>query len=194
VAKTLTAFAFRLLRAVAAGTIVAFLISLLRPFLKSAGQVVEPYVKLQLPTYALTQACLVLLFLLLVVLLRKLPWKIWRSLKLGLIPFDDWIWLSSVVFFWLALELRHTLLAWGSIGLAVLLTAAGGLITRRATQAKRSPSGRVESDLPVPEGGEDLLGRREIIEGLMSTILLEEPEVIAVTGAYGEGKTSFLNL
>jgi predicted KAP-like P-loop ATPase len=46
----------------------------------------------------------------------------------------------------------------------------------------------------VPEGGEDRLGRRGMIEGLISTILLEEPEVIAVTGAYGEGKTSFLNL
>jgi hypothetical protein len=143
VANTLTTFPVRLFRAVAAGTSVALLISLFRPFLKSAGHAVELYVKLRLPTYALTQACLVLLFLLLVALLKKLPWKIWRSLKLGLIPFHDWIWLVSVVFFWLALELRHTLLAWGSMGLAVLLTAAGWLIIRRTTQANRSQSARV---------------------------------------------------
>jgi hypothetical protein len=180
---------------VAAGTVVAFLISLFRPLVKPAGERVEPYLKLlRLPTHALTQSCLVLLSLLLIALLSKLPKRISRSWKLGLIPFPDWLLVSSVVIFWVALESGYAALAWGSIGFMVLMTAADVLIALSSAKVDRSPLGLVESDLPVQEGGEDLLGRREIIEGLVSAIVLEQPEVIAVTGAYGEGKTSFLNL
>jgi hypothetical protein len=118
----------------------------------------------------------------------------WRSLRLGLIPFRGWFWLLSVVVFWIALESSYAPLAWGSVSFAALVAVADALIGRDSAKAERIPPGLVESDLPVQEGGEDLLGRKGIVEGLVATILLEQPEVIAVTGAYGEGKTSFLNL
>lgn len=47
---------------------------------------------------------------------------------------------------------------------------------------------------PVPEDGNDLLGRSDVIDALISTILFEQPVTIALTGAYGDGKTSLLNL
>jgi KAP-like P-loop domain-containing protein len=76
----------------------------------------------------------------------------------------------------------------------VLVTAAVDFVGRGATRLPEEVSGILESDFPVPEGGEDLLGRQPIVDGLVSTILLEQPAVIAVTGGYGEGKTSLLNL
>jgi len=51
-----------------------------------------------------------------------------------------------------------------------------------------------EVDLPVPEDGQDLLGRAETIDALDAKILLESPPIIAITSDYGYGKTSFLNL
>lgn len=46
----------------------------------------------------------------------------------------------------------------------------------------------------MPENGTDLLDRGEMIESVVSTILLQPPPIVAVTGRYGDGKTSFLNL
>lgn len=63
----------------------------------------------------------------------------------------------------------------------------------KATKAEE-PRCELEPDLPIPENGEDLLSRQDTIDGLISTLLLEEPTVIAVTGTYGDGKTSLLNL
>ncbi len=180
--------------AVAAGSALAFFISLSRPYILSVRNLVEPYFKINLPTWALWRACVVLFCLTLIAVLRQLPQKIWRSLRLGLVPFQGWLWALSVAVFWLALESCHAPLAWGSIGLALLLTAVGGLVARGSAKNRGPSIGFIEPDGPVQEDGEDLLGRRGIIDRLVSTIVQEEPEVIAVTGEYGEGKTSFLNL
>ena len=77
------------------------------------------------------------------------------------------------------------------------LRDCGGSLDRqhlRRLYVNPDPSGLLEPDLPVPEDGEDLLGRRELVESVVSTILLEAPAIVAVTGRYGDGKTSFLNL
>lgn len=109
-------------------------------------------------------------------------------------PFRVWLWVSSIIAFWIAVESSHLMLALGSIGFAGLVALGDALIYRGSRSVEPLVPDLIESDLPVQEGGEDLLGRREIVEGLISTIVLEQPAVIAVTGAYGEGKTSFLNL
>lgn len=189
----LTPRALGLLRAVAAGTTLAFLTSLFRPLFKPAAELLKPYL-LPLPSHTLAQALVALLSLVVIALLLKLPLKAWRSLELGLIPLQDWVWVPSVAAFWIAYELQHALLAWGSLAFAGLLTAAVGLIGRGSPKPAEGASRVLESDLPVREGGDDLLGRGEIIESLVRTILFEQPEIVAVTGAYGDGKTSFLNL
>jgi energy-coupling factor transporter transmembrane protein EcfT len=190
---SLTPRALGLLYVVAIGTTLGFLISLSRPLIKLGGALLKSYL-LPLPPHTFTQALVVLLSLIAVGLLRKLPWKIWRSLKLGLIRFQDWVWGFSVVIFWLAYDSHRAALARGSIAFAVLASALADLFGRGSTKINQGMSGVLESDLPVPEGGEDLLGRQEMIGDLVSTILLEQPAIIAVTGTYGEGKTSFLNL
>ena len=179
-------------RAVALGTILAFVASLFG--------LVEPIKCLllktwsRLPSHAFEQMSVLLLSLFLLALLARLPWRFWCSLRLGLIPFS-WIWAPSVAICWLAYETHHARLASASITAAVVVTGAAQLIVRgSAADVGPDVSGFLEPDLPVPEGGEDLLGRRELVESLVSTILLETPSIIAVTGGYGDGKTSFLNL
>jgi hypothetical protein len=87
------------------------------------------------------------------------------------------------------LEFHQARVAWGIVGVTILLTAGYNLIQRRAATVEPKQLGLLDSDLPIPEDGEDLLGRRPIINDLISDIVLEKPEVIAITGAYGEGKT-----
>jgi hypothetical protein len=183
-----------LFRAIAIGTVLAFFLSLSRPMIEPTRDLLGPYLTLPRPIHWKTQALIVLLLLLLIALFKKLPWRIWRSLKLGLIPLQSWLWALSVAIFWLALESHRARLAWSSLAFAGLLTGASLLIGPRSTKSSPSDPGFLESDFPVPEGGEDLLGRQGIVAALVSTIVLEQPEIIAVTGMYGEGKTSFLNL
>jgi hypothetical protein len=141
------------------------------------------------------QAFAVLFSLLLIAFLTKLPSKVWRSLGLGLIPISSWVWVLSVAAAWVAYENGHIRVSGGSIALAVVVTVGTSLINRRpASITTLSAPGLSEPDLPVIEGGEDLLGRQALMESLVSMILLDPPAIIAVTGKYGEGKTSFLNL
>jgi len=160
--------------------------------LKPAHELLNSYLP-PLPPHTLAQAIVVLILLFLMALFGKLPRKISRSVKLGLIPFPVWISVLSTAAFWVAYDSHHALLALAGIGFAALLSMASSLLTRSSPRLDKRPRS-IESDLPVPEGGEDLLGRRDIVEGLVSMILLEEPAIIALTGAYGDGKTSLLNL
>jgi hypothetical protein len=57
-----------------------------------------------------------------------------------------------------------------------------------------SSQGITDPDLPLAEDGQDLLGRGKLINELLNRILLDQLSVIAVTGEYGNGKTSLLNL
>jgi KAP family P-loop domain len=185
--------ALTFLRAVLAGTALGFMASICRPLIRPARELLNPYL-LPLPSHTFTQALVALLLLFLMALFSKLPRKLLRSLKLGLIPFPELIWVLSAAVFWVAYDSHRTLLAFASVAFAALLTTAGTLAARSSQTLDSKRPALVESDLPVPEGGKDLLGRREIVEGLVSMILLDQPSIIAVTGAYGDGKTSLLNL
>jgi hypothetical protein len=186
--------AIRLVVAAAAGTALALLLLLFLPFRGSAEHALGALVRLRLPTHAGLQSVLLLLLLIAVVILTKFPWKLWRSLRLGLIAWLDWILVPSLVVSWAAYELHHPLVALGSLAFAVLLIAAPRLIAQAPKTHEQARASILEPDLPVPEGGKDLLDRRELIDSVVSTILLDPPPIIAVTGRYGDGKTSFLNL
>ncbi len=181
------------LRAVIAGTALGFLVSICRPLIGSATLRLQPYL-VRLPPHALAQVLLVALMLFLMALFARLPRKIWVSAKFGLIPLPECIWVLFTAAFWVAYDAHDVFLALSCIPIAALLTMASGQVARSSRQIAPQGASLVESDLPVPEGGRDLLGRREIIDGLVSMILLEQPTVVAVTGAYGDGKTSLLNL
>jgi hypothetical protein len=184
------------LYAVLAGTATAFLILVLSPLKGFVKDLIDPYAGLTTPIHFRAQiivASLALIALLTLALIKLVP-RIWRSLRLGLIPIHNWVWAPVSLVFWIALEWHHPETAWGSVAIGLLVTLAGRLIRKPAQEGRSSASGTLEPDLPVPEGGEDLLDRRGLIESLVSTLLLEPPAIIAVTGSYGDGKTSFLNL
>lgn len=95
--------------------------------------------------------------------------------------------------FWLVLDASFRT-ALGCVAFATLASIASAVAVAVSSTNEYAVTNLTESDLPIAEDGVDLLGRREIIDGLVSRILLEQPSVIALTGAYGDGKTSLLNL
>jgi hypothetical protein len=182
------------LRSVAVGTILASCFLLSTPLLKEAESVLDYLYAWPLPVHALDQAVVVVLSLTLITIFMKLPWKIWRSLRLGLIPVGSLIWAPATTVFWIAFDWRYYKTATASLTVALLITAAAWLVNYRKPADQRQPTTLLEMDLPVAEDGTDLLGRQSLIEELVSAILIESPPTIAVTGEYGDGKTSFVNL
>jgi KAP-like P-loop domain-containing protein len=180
--------------AIIAGTAAALLISAYGTRDRVAKELSTPHPELHRPANVGPEALVILVALIAllgIALPRMLP-KARRSLRLGLIPVQKWVWLPATTVFWIAYEWNYTRVACASIIFGTLATATELLHRRPKQQGK--PAELFESDLPLAEDGEDLLGRREMVESLVATVLLESPAVIAVTGAYGDGKTSFLNL
>lgn len=178
------------------GTSVAYLILLSGAPHKLAIGFVSKYRGAHAPSHAGEQAVVALVAALatLIIFLPRVAQKIGRSLKLRLIPLQNWVWAPAVTVFWVAVEWHHMKTAWASLFLAAFAAGAVQLIGRGPARSNPDVSGFLEADLPIPEDGKDLLDRREMVESLVSTILLEPPAIIAITGAYGDGKTSFVNL
>jgi hypothetical protein len=185
--------ATRWLLAVAAGTALAFLLLFLFPLVVPDEQILQGYIKQSLPLHAFAMAVVIGIAVIAVVILT-VRIRIWRSLQLGLIRLPFWFWICIVAGFWLLAESHHYGFALGTVVSAVILSLAIRACAKRITDAPREDSKVLDADLPVPENGEDLLGRRPFVEELVSRILLEKPLVVAVTAPYGAGKTSFLNL
>jgi hypothetical protein len=181
------------LTAVAAGTTVAFLLRFFFPLLVPDEEILRAYVRRSLPPHAVAMA-LTFCIAILAIIIADVVARIWRSLRLGLIRLPLWFWVCAVAGFWLLLESRHFRLALGALVSAVVLSLVMRACARKTADTPRQDSLIFDPDLPVPEDGEDLLGRRPLVEELVSRILLEKPLVIAVTAPYGVGKTSFLNL
>jgi hypothetical protein len=173
--------------AVVLGTVLGWLVSLFSPLLGRPEKLLQSYLKSHLPPQSIAEGLVALVSFLLLGFILALPSKWWRSLRLGLFTFPFWYWALSVAIFWILLDAHHTRAA------AVALTSAGILIViinsigRYSSKSERSVSRLLEPDSPVPENGEDLLGRQGAIEDLVFKILFERPMVIAVTGSYGEG-------
>jgi hypothetical protein len=178
--------------AVITGTMLAFGLWLCFRLVKPNLEALRAY-KQMLPFHsigmALTVGASLLLFAALTMALR-----LWRSLTLGLVRFPMSVWVMCVAAFWLLMESSHPRLAFVPIVGGALLALALKSSGRRTSEPRRKPTDALEEDLPVPQNGVDLLGRRAIIDTLIGRVLFERPLVIAVTGPYGEGKTSFLNL
>lgn len=181
------------LAAIAAGTTLAFLLRFLFPLIIPGEEILKAYVKQSLPVHTLAMAITVGIAVgAIIALIVRV--RIWRSLRLGLIRFPIWFWICLVAGFWVLVESHHYGFALETLVSAVVLLLVIKACARPSADAPRQDSTIIEPDLPVPENGEDLLGRRPFVELLVSRILLEKPLVMAVTAPYGDGKTSFLNL
>jgi len=183
----------RTCRAIIIGTIVAQFIYLLVPLLKSNELDFVSYWKSHSSAHVRAETVVVIVALVLIFALCYAK-RIWRSFQDGLVTFPEWVWVLSVAAFWISIDLKHPVLAVGWIATTAILFLVVLEISGKFRKGTDSEAQIIEPDLPVAENGEDLLGRQEIVEELVSRITMERPMVIALTGGYGEGKTSVLNL
>jgi hypothetical protein len=119
--------------------------------------------------------------------------RVSKSLRLGLLSPIYYLWITALALFDVFIGRRHYFSAVLTLVVSACLTYVANILRERP-----SPSGTIEDpidpDLPVAEDGTDLLNRAEIINGLASIVLREQPSVAALIGGYGDGKTSVLNL
>ena len=116
--------------------------------------------------------------------------KLWRSLRLGLVRLSASIWAAFVAISWLSIESHHPRIAIGVVSGFCVLVSLTSFLRKSHASSKVESSEAAKVELPVSEE----LGLGEAIDALVATIALERPLVVAVTGAYGRGKTSFVNL
>jgi hypothetical protein len=144
------------------------------------------------PTYLWLLLAIVFLAGLILLALKILP-RLWRSLQLGLLRAVAFIWFLAGTAFLTFLGLGHLIAASSTIIVAELLTWSTGRISEPQREVENLQNS-LDPDLPVQEGGTDLLDRGPIVDYLASIAIRERPTVIALTGNYGDGKTSVLNL
>jgi KAP family P-loop domain len=176
---------------VALGTGVAFTIGLLFPLFQDDEILLWSYAKHSTPNHSLALAVVIVAALLIVIALSMQ--KLWRSLRLGLVLFSLSTWFLVVVIFWLLIFTRHPLVATTVIIGAAIGALSIDLLRKTVNDSPPSFEGG-ETDLPISEEGQDLLGRGDAVESLIFKIVYERPAIIAITAPYGRGKTSFVNL
>ena len=120
--------------------------------------------------------------------------RLWRSLRLGLISLRQPVWALTIATCLILFDLHHACSAISAVVIAAIISWAQHLALRKPKAPSKASDTLFDPDLPVPEGGKDLLGRNEVINRLVSLVLREHPSVIALTGEQGFGKTSLLNL
>jgi hypothetical protein len=176
---------------VALGTGVAFSIGLLFPLFQDDETLLWSYAKHSIPNHSLALSVVIVVALLIAITLSMQ--KLWRSLRLGLVPYSLSTSFLVVVIFWLLVFARQPRVAIAVISGAAIGAFSIDFLKRTANDVPPFFKGG-ETDLPLPEDGQDLLGRGDAVEGLIFKIVYERPAIIAITAPYGRGKTSFVNL
>lgn len=65
----------------------------------------------------------------------------------------------------------------------------------RWTATKNETKGsEIDFDNPITTWGQDIVGRRSFVEAVLTRLLIEQEPVVAITGPFGEGKSSAVNL
>jgi hypothetical protein len=119
--------------------------------------------------------------------------RILRSWRSGLVTGIEVMWFVSAgaAFTRLSFTGRYRsllLLGVGVLG-TVLIWYRDSLVERKAAVALEA-----DPDKPIEEAGEDILNRGTVVGSIVRAIVSDLVPVLALTGAYGDGKTSVLNL
>lgn len=119
--------------------------------------------------------------------------RFWRSWWSGLVSGIEVIWFVSAGGAFACLSLTGTyrsllLLGAGLFG-TVLVWYRDVRVGRKAGELLE-----VDPDKPIEEADEDILTRGTVVASIVRAITSDRVPVLAVTGAYGDGKTSVLNL
>jgi hypothetical protein len=99
--------------------------------------------------------------------------RLLRSLRLGLISFGRTIWVVTGAASLVLLDLHHVYSAIFVVLSAAVLAFGQHLIHHKFSPEEKDASGAFDPDMPVPEGGKDLLNRAETINQLVSLVLRE---------------------
>jgi hypothetical protein len=119
--------------------------------------------------------------------------RVWRSWRAGLLSgaFISWLLVSASAFSAVSLTGHVVFLA-----LLVIPSAITIAILRRDAQfASTQPEdAEVNKDRSITRPDEDILNRGPVVASLLRAVTNDRSPVIALTGTYGDGKTSVLNL
>lgn len=119
----------------------------------------------------------------------KRAWTSWRA---GLIS-------ALGVAWFLASGIAFTLLSVTGSLLAVLVLTLGVAATVITSQrdlrlGQNSLIGQADPDEPISARDQDILGRDAVVASIVRAVVEDGTPVVALTGAFGDGKTSVLNL
>ncbi len=119
--------------------------------------------------------------------------RFWRSWRSGLLSGLGVLWFvsSGAAFAWLSLTGSYRsllLLVFGVVG-TVLVWFRDARVAKKVGEVLDT-----DPDRPIEEAGEDILKRGPVVASIVRAIVNDGVPVLALTGAYGDGKTSVLNL
>jgi len=119
--------------------------------------------------------------------------RLWRSWWSGLVSGIEIMWLVSAGGAFACLSLTGTYRSLLLLGVGLLGTV---LVLYRDARVGKKAGGLLDADLdkPIEEAGEDILNRGTLVASIVRAIASDFVPVLALTGAYGDGKTSVLNL
>jgi hypothetical protein len=120
--------------------------------------------------------------------------KLWTSWRAGLLHGIGFAWfLTSVVTFAL-LSFTGSSLCLFVLALGFGITAATFLRDGAVAKRRADPSSENDSDDAILTPDQDILGRGAVVRSLVRAVVNDRTPVLALTGTYGDGKTSVLNL
>jgi len=119
--------------------------------------------------------------------------KFWISWRAGLVSGVSTLWFSASA---LAFTLLGLTGSWLSLCALILGAAGSALILYRDFKVAENPGAPVDADPDEPILNEegDILDRQSVVASIIRTAVNDRSAVVAVTGSYGDGKTSVLNL
>lgn len=122
-------------------------------------------------------------------LLRRISAS-WRA---GLVSAVCIAWLLTSGVGFALLSVTGSYLSLALLGVALVATIVE---LRRDIKLSQNAEARSEADRdrPISKREEDTLGRGDVVDSITRAIVNDRAPVIAVTGSYGDGKTSVLNL
>ena len=119
--------------------------------------------------------------------------KFWRSWWSGLVSGIEVIWVVSAGGAFVCLSLTGTYRSLLLLGVGLLGTV---LVWYRDVRVGKEAGEHLEADpdKPIEQADEDILKRGTVVASIVRAITIDFVPVLALTGAYGDGKTSVLNL
>lgn len=184
-------------RTLAGGALIGSTIALVLLVLFSGGRLLLRFVRssLSLSRFSPIEQALTLCITVLIIGLswQYLP-RVARSWWFRFLDGLLILWATLTCSIWIALAWKHPATALSCFFLLFVATAATAIRDICHPTNESDEGIDIDTDLPIIDEAQDQLGRGATVDALLSILTLERPSVIALTGEFGDGKTSVLNL